>query len=169
VSEWIPPGYVSVASLVREHGVDQVRSDLFSGCLEAFEWEEGFGDLCPLEPKVWCANGAEEFLRTGTTTSGWPHYNNFGARPRPVLVRIGEKANPQPATDDSNLSPFMQMMADAIRHFEISEERWPKKEELEQYFRAQKLPDGTSVSPNQARYLATFCRPLAALRGGNRG
>jgi hypothetical protein len=169
MSEWIPPGYVSVVVLVRDHGVEQVRSDLFSGRLEAFEWEEGFGDLRPLEPKVWCTNGAEEFLRTGTTTSGWPHYNSPApSSPGIVLVRLGEQPKPRPAADGVYLSSFMQLMLEAVQHFEISEERWPKKEELEQYFTAQKLPDGTPVSAAQASYLATFCRPLAALRGGNK-
>jgi hypothetical protein len=71
-------------------------------------------------------------------------------------------------TDGVYLSPFVVLMMAAVRHFEISERRWPKKEALEQYFRAQKLPGGRPVSPHQARHLATFCRPLAALRGGNK-
>jgi hypothetical protein len=170
MSEWTPPGYVSVFTLVREHGVDQVRSDLFSGLLEAFEWWEGFGNLHPLKPEVWCANGAEEYLQTGTTTSGWPHYNTpCPGPPHPVLVRVGGEVKPRPSTDGVYQSPFMQLMLEAVRHFEIGEKQWPKKEELEQYFRAQKLPDGTAVSPNQARYLATFARPLAAMIGGNKG
>jgi hypothetical protein len=60
-------------------------------------------------------------------------------------------------------------MLDAVRHFEINEGHWPKKEELEGHFRAQKLPDGTPVSANQASHLATFIRPLAAMSGGNKG
>jgi hypothetical protein len=168
MSEWIPPGYVSVVALVREHGVEKVRSDLFSGLLEAFEWDKHFGGLDPIKPRDWCSNDAEQLLRTGTTAER-SNYPEDKPRRRMILVRVGEKAKPQPSTDGIYLSPFMQMMLEAVRHFEVSERRWPKKEELEQYFLAQKLPDGTPVSANQAGHLATFVRPLAAMSGGNKG
>lgn len=165
MNDWIPPGYVSVVSLVREQGIDKVRSDLFSGHRQAFEWDGTAPALIPIEPARWCAHVAEQWLTTGA----WPHRS--GERP-PCLIVVQvaeEEAKPQPTTDGAYLSPFMRMMSDAIRHFEIREGHWPKKKELEEYFREQKLPDGTPVSPNQASYLATFCRPLEAMSGGNKG
>jgi hypothetical protein len=61
----------------------------------------------------------------------------------------------------------MMLMLEAVRHFKINEQYWPKKEPLEEYFSAQKLPDGTRITDNQASNLASFCRPLAAKSGGN--
>lgn len=163
MSEWIPPGYVSVVALVHEHGADQVRSDLFSGRRQAFQWDGTAGQLYPIEPTAWCADAAERWLERGW----WPHHIDE-LPPCWIVVRVDEDAKPQPSTDGVYHSPFMQLMLEAVQRFKISEERWPKKEELEQHFAAQKLPDGTPVSAAQASYLATFCRPLAALRGGNK-
>jgi hypothetical protein len=168
MSEWIPPGYVSVVALVREHGVEKVRSDLFSAHLEAFEWDKFRGGLDPIKPRDWCARDAEQLLQTGTTLER-SNYPEDTPRRRMILVRLDEQPKPQPSTDGVYLPPFMQLMLEAVQHFKIGERQWPKKEELEQYFRAQKLPDGTPVSANQAGHLATFVRPLAAMSGGNKG
>jgi hypothetical protein len=55
-----------------------------------------------------------------------------------------------------------------VQHFEITEQHCPKKEELEEYFRARKVVDGKLISKNLASQLATLCRPPSAMRGGNR-
>jgi hypothetical protein len=158
---WIPPGYVSVVSLVREHGRDKVRSDLFEERLKAFEWDGTAPSLTPIEPRLWCYYDADGWLTSGMI----PHHCEE-CRPNMVIVRVEEEAKPQPATGGAYVSPYMQLMCEAVRRFAISEERWPKKEDLEQYFRAQKV-DGTPVSANLASQLATLCRPPAAKRGGN--
>jgi hypothetical protein len=80
---------------------------------------------------------------------------------------VEDEPKPPPAIDGGYLSPFMVLMLAAVQHLKISEQHCPKKEVLEEHFRAQRLPDGTPISPNQARDLATFCRPPAAMRGGN--
>jgi hypothetical protein len=160
-NEWTPPGYVSVVSLVRKHGLDKVRSDLFSGRLDAFRWDGTAGHLWPIEPTLWCGDSAERLLEQGYT----PHHNR--ERPACVIV-VRVVADPQPPRDGAYVLPFMRLMHDAVQHFEISEASWPKKEELEAFFRAQKLSDGTTVSPNIAKQLATLCRPLAAQHGGNK-
>jgi hypothetical protein len=159
---WTPPGYIDVTALTRERGIDKVRNDLFNGRLQAYKWDGTAGEFYPIEPRLWCADGAERWLE-----QGWPP-DYRGCRPFKVIVRVEDEPKPPPVTDGVYLSPFMVLMLVAVQHFEIGEQRWPKKEALEQYFRAQKLPDGTPVSPHQARHLATFCRPLAALRGGNK-
>jgi hypothetical protein len=163
MSDWIPPGYVSVVALVGEHGVDKVRSDLFSGRLQAYTVTETAGEFLPIEPRIWCANEAEQWL-----AQGWLPYYKDKPPPCLIVVRAEDEPKPQfPTTDDAYVSPFMKLMREAVQHFGISEKSWPTKKELEHHFLAQKLPDGTSVSVNQASQLATLCRPLAALRGGS--
>ena len=164
MNEWVPEGYIDVGNLARERGVDRVRSDLFSGRLQAYKWDIwAGGDLShPIEPRLWGANEAEQWL-----AKTWPpdRRNGWQLSFR-VIVQVEDK--PKPATDAGYTPPFVALMCEAVRHFNIGEESWPKKHELEQYFRAQKLPDGTAISSNHARYLATFCRPPAALSGGNK-
>jgi hypothetical protein len=65
------------------------------------------------------------------------------------------------------ITPFLTLMIDAIEHFGITEHHWPKKEELAEYFRNSKLPGNVSISNSQANMMATFCRPLDAMEGGN--
>jgi hypothetical protein len=157
MSDWIPPGYIDVTELVRQHGVDRVRNDLFGGRLQADGWKA----LYPIERTFWLADDAPRWLATGLMPDGPER------PPHRILVRAEDELKPPPATVGVYLSPFMVLMLEAVRRFEINEQRWPKKEELEEYFRAQKLPDGTPISLNHARLLATFCRPLAAMSGGN--
>ena len=35
---WIPPGHVTLRSLVEQHGAEKMREDLYLGRCEAFEW-----------------------------------------------------------------------------------------------------------------------------------
>ena len=44
MSDWIPPGYIHVTALVRQHGLNRVRSDLFSGRLQAYKWDGTAGE-----------------------------------------------------------------------------------------------------------------------------
>jgi hypothetical protein len=164
MSDWTPPGYIDVTALVRQHGIDRVRNDLFSGRLQAYQWDGAAPAFYPIEPRLWCADGAARWL-----AEGWWPPNQPECPPRKVIVRVEDKPTPPPAANGGYSSPFMQLMCEAIHHFNISEQRWPKKDEMERYFCAQKLPDGTPISRNQARYLASFCRPLAAMSGGNKG
>jgi hypothetical protein len=161
--EWTPPGYVSAVSLVREHGVDKVRSDLFSRRHDAFQWDGTAGQLYPIEPTAWCADTAKRWLERG-----WLPHRIAELPPCWIVVRMEAGAQPQPPPDGAYETPYMQLMRHAVRRFEISGEHWPKKEVLEEHFRAQKLPDGTPISANLASQLATLCRPLAAQRGGNK-
>ncbi|KPM13725.1 hypothetical protein WG75_11905 [Citromicrobium sp. WPS32] len=75
-----------------------------------------------------------------------------------------------PSPSDVYMSPFMEMMLTAIKHFDITAEKYAhvKKATLEEYFKAQKLPDGTSVSPSMAGSMATFIRPVQAMKGGQK-
>jgi hypothetical protein len=156
---WVPPGYVHVTELIDEHGVNKVRSDLFAGRLQAFKWDGTAAKLDEIESRVWCADGAGRWL-----IGGWLAHYSEDCPPCMILVKVED----EPLTDGVYRSPFMLMMQKAVQHFEISEQRWPKKTELMAFFCAQKLPDGTPVTPTLAGYLATFCRPTAAMSGGNK-
>ncbi|GLS41571.1 hypothetical protein GCM10010869_71680 [Mesorhizobium tianshanense] len=72
--------------------------------------------------------------------------------------------------EDIYLSPFMQMMLDAVRHFKISDTPNPRlrKEEIKEYFVGRRLPNGQAISPNQAESMATFVRSPDAMKGGNK-
>ena len=88
-------------------------------------------------------------------------------RPCTIIVRV-EEAKPLPA-EGEYLSPFIWAQIEASRHFRISAEDWPKKEKLEEYFKEkQKLSDGTPITSTEVEHLATFTRPPAAKRGGNK-
>jgi len=84
------------------------------------------------------------------------------------FVPITETQTKIESVEGIYLSPFIQMMLKAVKHFEITEQANVKKAELEDYFRRPKLPDGTSISNVQAGYLATFCRSPEAMKGGNK-
>jgi hypothetical protein len=161
-SDWIPSGYIDVTVLAQECGIDKVRNDLFSGQRRAFKQYKTRGGLDLIERGDWCTDEAGRWLK------GEYPPDDFLSRHQPpfrVIVQVG----PPPVTGGVYLPPFMVLMLAAIRRFNIGEETpWPKKSELEQYFRAQRLPDGKPISLNQASYLATFCRPLAAMSGGNK-
>jgi hypothetical protein len=161
-SDWIPPGYVEAVALARERGVDKVRGDLFDKRRQAFKLDKTQGGLHPIPPSYWLTDEAGRWLKGEYPSDGWLRH------PFRVIVRVEDGPPPQPVTDEVYLPPFMVLMLAAVRHFNISEQCWPKKPELEQYFRAQKLPDGSPISSNQARCLATLCRPLAAMSGGNK-
>jgi hypothetical protein len=162
--EWTPPGYVVVEALVGEHGKGKMRDDLFSGRRQAYAWDRNTGCLRPIEPTSWGASEAGNWLSGTQSVKGADGEYISECR---VLVKEEEDAKPRPP-EGAYLSPYMQLMLDANRRFAINEDRWPKKEVLEEHFRAQKLPDGRPVSSNRASQLATLCRPLAAQLGGNK-
>jgi hypothetical protein len=68
------------------------------------------------------------------------------------------------------LPEFISIAHEAIRHFGIrlSANSYPKKEELVKYFQGRRLSNGTFISRHQAQSLATFCRPVQAMMGGNK-
>jgi hypothetical protein len=66
-----------------------------------------------------------------------------------------------PADEDRYFFP--KMILDAIDLFKKVKHP-PKKEDLEQHFRKQKLPDGTPISARLADAMATLSRPWQAMR-----
>jgi hypothetical protein len=65
---------------------------------------------------------------------------------------------------------FVSILLRAIEHFDIdaSAGRYPKKDELVKYFREHRLSNGAFISRNMAEALATCCRSVEAMVGGNK-
>ena len=80
-----------------------------------------------------------------------------------------DTASFQGGVDD--IPEFISIAHEAIRHFRISASAnsYPKKGELVEYFQRRRLSNGTFISRHQADSLATFCRPVQAMKGGNKG
>jgi hypothetical protein len=161
ITDWIPRDYVDVSELAAQRGVNRVRDDLFDGRLHAYRWDPLAPALHAIEPTLWLKEDALRWLVTGEV------FHDPGSFPHRILVKVEEKLKPPPATDGVYLSPFIELMLKAIKHFKINKQHVPVKKQLEAWFLAQELPDGKSISRNQARNLATFCRPIEAIRGGN--
>jgi hypothetical protein len=85
-----------------------------------------------------------------------------------VLVRIDDDGNKRSVAKLEYVSPFLQVMMDATSRFGITSSKNPPKAELEAYFKRQKLPDGTPISPSQAKAMATFVRPPEAMKSGQK-
>jgi hypothetical protein len=68
----------------------------------------------------------------------------------------------------SNYStPYIDLMWQAIDHFEISRENQPIKENLVEWLLTQKIA-GQNISRSTAEYLASFVRLPESRAGGNR-
>jgi hypothetical protein len=65
---------------------------------------------------------------------------------------------------------FQIIQERAIAHFRkhYLAGAYPSKDELEEYFAAQRLADGSRISRHLISAMATLCRPLAAMAGGIR-
>src|SRR5262249_31356412 len=117
----------------------------------------------------WLADSSQRWIDTGLFDHKFRDY--FGkerVERLPVLVRIDDGHN-RSAPNRTYVSPFLQMMIDATDRFSIAAgKNPPKKAELEAYFKQQRLPDGTPISPSQAKAMATFVRPPEAMKGGQK-
>jgi hypothetical protein len=91
--------------------------------------------------------------------------------PQPVTAEYAlgspDFATPQLTTTD--FPEYVAILLEAVWHFEIDKKagKYPKHEELAAYFVTRRLSDGRLISPRQAHALATFCRPVGAMKGGN--
>lgn len=174
--QFTPPGYVRLSEMVRDHGADEMRNRLSAGDLEAFRYEDGDGSLFLIRSQEWNARAAAGWLTRGQWNDARSSYREARNRWVPILVRLPEhngltiEATVIPVANAENvyLSPFMEIMLRAIENFNINANKFPKKEELVEHFKLQKLPDGSFVSPSQAAHMATFCRPFEAMKGGQK-
>jgi hypothetical protein len=90
-----------------------------------------------------------------------PGYYEVDDFPKPPLTQLW----PEP-----NLPEFVSIQLRMVHHIamEAKEGRHLKKEEIVALFQTQRLSNGRLISENQAKMLATFCRPVEAMTGGNK-
>jgi len=75
---------------------------------------------------------------------------------------------------EEGVPEFVAVQLRALKHFiglgqyEPAKGLWPKKAELLEYFKQQRLSNGTFISKRKAFDLATNCRTVDAMKGGNR-
>ena len=102
------------------------------------------------------------------------------SEPQPVTVELMDKDKPEhfslgspdfakPPLTTTDFPEFIAIMLEAVHRFGINAKagKYPKHEELAAYFVTRRLSDGSPISPRQANALATFCRPIGAMKGGN--
>ena len=84
------------------------------------------------------------------------------------VTEESDKVSIQGRVDD--LPEFISIAHEAIRHFRISvsANSYPKKGELVEFLKRRRLSNGTLISRHHAETLATFCRPVQAMKGGNK-
>jgi hypothetical protein len=86
--------------------------------------------------------------------------------PRFMVRVIWPKAEQSPAPQDTGYStPYLDLLRAAIAEFAITEERQPKKDNLVDWFRTQKVEDEI-LSENLASAMATLVRLPSSQRGG---
>jgi len=70
---------------------------------------------------------------------------------------------------EENVPEFVAILLQAVHHFKIDGKTgvYPKHHVAMSYFLSRRLSDGRYITPRQARALATFCRPVKAMSGGN--
>jgi hypothetical protein len=84
------------------------------------------------------------------------------------LAAHQDAAESEAAAANSDYStPYIELMWQAIDHFEISRENQPIKENLVEWFLAQQIA-GQNISRSTAEYLASFVRLPESRTGGNR-
>ena len=96
--DWVPTGYVHLATLVARHGADQVRSDLFAGRLKAFRWDHSLGTITGIDAALWASNDATRWLEEARTATIDPFDNApFDDQPRTLahsVLQIAQHALP---------------------------------------------------------------------------
>jgi len=168
---FIPDGYEPIADVAARGDKQKIGGFLAAGKLTAYVLDP-WGRLKPIGAEFWRLRDGPGVLEEGILpkkTSGGSQYQHGGCK---VLIKIPKQREAAPKSsispNDIYLSPFMKIMLEAIKEFGIDATSWPKKEELTEHFRKKKLPDGSTVSPNQAEHMATFCRPFEAMKGGQK-
>lgn len=83
-------------------------------------------------------------------------------------AQVHPESDPIPPSSDSPpeySSPYMKLMQQAIREFEISDSMQPKAEALEDWFKLKEV-DGLQVSERLAKSMATLLRLPRMQKGG---
>jgi hypothetical protein len=84
-----------------------------------------------------------------------------------VRAHKAEEPHEEPEAKSDYSTPYIDLMCQAIDHFEISRENQPIKDNLVEWFLTQTI-SGQRVSKATAEYLASFVRLPESRTGGNR-
>jgi hypothetical protein len=90
-----PPGYRTLADIVREYGRDLVQTKLVSEEWSAFRIDLNTGDREPIPPTTWCVARGRGWLEGG---DGWvePRPGKiFGVTEYTVIVQVSERPHRQ--------------------------------------------------------------------------
>ena len=177
MSIFVPPNHWLLSDRDRANDTE-LRGRLATGDEEAF-YIDASGGLFSIFSNEWISDRGEAMLECGYYAprfykylNGWhPLDHDRSYSTQVIIVRHKKiKQPPQgPISEAEYLSPFLIMMIDASRHFNIRPGKGnPKKPEIEEFFRRKILPDGTPISASQASSMATFVRPPEAMRGGQK-
>ena len=85
---------------MRQHGINSVRSDLFSRRLQAYLWDRSFGDLVEIEPKHWGRGDAERYLTEGWMTFYDASHHRHYADPPLCMVVVRVEDEPMEVPDE---------------------------------------------------------------------
>lgn len=179
MSSFVPPGYELLTVLREQCGEEKLRHDLCTGALTAYAWERT--DIREIPQSEWLDDANEVWLRHGSIG------RHSHPLPKPIakwtiLVRQTNRSNTTTASSDVKPqntseratqyeSPYMDLMRRAISHFRIgtADGAKVKKSTIVEWLLDQTLADGkTKLGPTAAEYMATFCRPPEAMKGGNK-
>ncbi|WOH55039.1 hypothetical protein [Bradyrhizobium sp. BWC-3-1] len=170
--QFVPPGYVRLEDFDTSGSETPLRQRFASGELVAAVWDRQTGEVVDLNSTNFLADWTDNMIKERRLEKKVPHPRDRHRTETihlPVLVKRLAATNSQPAPVPSYVSPFLEMMLTATVQFGITKDKAPpKKEELVEYFKKQRLPDGSSLSNSLAEAMATFVRPPEAMKGGNK-
>ena len=164
------------AADIFEKQIEVLREALFHGKITAYHYHEDLLEQIPagtwrnIETELWIQDG-EHLSKTGrseTLLIEEESFNRFIASPHQSVGGANNSTCFAFFEGKSfYVSPFIALMIEAILKFDIPNKS-VKQETLAGYFENQTLPNGTPISKNHARNLATFCRPAELMKGGLR-
>ncbi|MER8923422.1 hypothetical protein [Mesorhizobium sp. M0802] len=165
---FVPPGYSELHTVVARHDAETVRNKLFAGELQAFRYNEAEGRFYEIFQEDWSKAIATRWLESGKFSTNTRDPWGWG---EPILIanpKPKPEQRPAPNLDDLYLSPFMVLMVEAIRKFDIRADGPPPLvKTLVHFFEGQTLPGGRKVSTRMAEAMATAVRPPEAMDGGS--
>jgi hypothetical protein len=94
--------------------------------------------------------------------TGWRVFSTDNKKTWPL---VSTRQTDKPVGDESYTTAWLELMNEAIVHFEITVDHQPKAETLRIWFES-RVAGSTRVSRNLAKSMATFVRPPERMVGG---
>jgi hypothetical protein len=164
-----PAGFVPIADVIRQRGEDAVRRDLYHRRLHAIRYSRRLEAVEAMSAADLAVTSLRDGYAIGPDLQRWevlvwePAAAQTTTAPTPVAAR----GKIEPPTPELDMPELLQLQMRALEHFK-GQQPWPKKEELAQWLLEQARADGIPMSSRLAETMATACRPVAAMRGGNK-